>query len=76
MQSNMHEAKSKLSQLVDLAVSGKEVVIAKAGKAAVKLVPYTGKSERVFGQFKGQFIMSDDFDSHEINDEIEKTFGI
>jgi prevent-host-death family protein len=38
MQVNMHEAKSKLSQLVELVVLGEEVIIAKAGKPTVKLV--------------------------------------
>ena len=41
MQTNMHEAKSKLSQLVELALLGEEVIIAKSGKPTVKLVPYT-----------------------------------
>lgn len=76
MQTNMHEAKSKLSQLVELAVLGEEVVIAKSGKPTVKLVPYKAQKERVFGQFKGQFIASDDFDSKEVNDEIANTFGL
>jgi prevent-host-death family protein len=71
MQTNMHEAKSKLSQLVELAVSGKEVVIAKSGKPTVKLVPYKAQKERFFGQF----IASDDFDSKEVNDEIANIFG-
>ena len=40
MQANMHEAKSKLSQLVERAEAGEEVVIAKSGKPVVKLVPF------------------------------------
>jgi prevent-host-death family protein len=36
---NMHQAKTHLSRLVDEAVSGKEVVIAKAGRPMVRLVP-------------------------------------
>ncbi|MEQ3641226.1 MAG: type II toxin-antitoxin system prevent-host-death family antitoxin [Alteromonas sp.] len=70
MQTSMHEAKSKLSQLVELALTGEEVVIARAGKPAVKLVPFKDQKERVFGQFKGQVIASDDFDSKEVNDDI------
>ena len=34
---NMHEAKTQLSKLVEAAERGEEVVIAKAGKAKVKL---------------------------------------
>lgn len=35
---NMHEAKTQLSKLVEAALGGEEVVIAKAGKPAVRLV--------------------------------------
>ncbi|WP_299074209.1 type II toxin-antitoxin system Phd/YefM family antitoxin [uncultured Paraglaciecola sp.] len=75
MQTNMHEAKSKLSQLVELALLGEEVIIAKSGKPTVKLVPYTLQKTRTFGQFKGQFVVSKDFDSKEVNDEITDLFG-
>lgn len=36
---NMHQAKSQLSKLVDAALSGEEVVIARNGKPAVRLIP-------------------------------------
>ena len=74
MQTNMHEAKSRLSQLVELAVSGEEVIIAKSGKATVKLVPCKPQKQRSFGQFRGQFEVSKDFDSKEVNDEITDLF--
>ena len=38
-QVNVAEAKAKLSQLLDEAASGKEVVIARAGKPIVRLTP-------------------------------------
>ncbi len=75
MQTNMHEAKSKLSQLVELAVLGEEVIIAKSGKPTVRLVPCKPQKQRSFGQFKGQFTASEDFDSKEVNDEIKDMFG-
>ena len=37
---NMHEAKSRLSALVNAVLDGEEVVIAKAGNPLVRLVPY------------------------------------
>lgn len=43
---NMHEAKTHLSRLVDAALGGEEVVIARAGKAAVKLVPVPQEPQR------------------------------
>jgi len=39
MQVNMLEAKNQLSSLVKAALAGEEVIIAKHGKAQVKLVP-------------------------------------
>jgi prevent-host-death family protein len=37
---NMHEAKTQLSQLVERALNGDEVIIARHGKPVVRLVPY------------------------------------
>jgi prevent-host-death family protein len=36
---NIHEAKTQLSRLVERAAAGESIVIAKAGKARVRLVP-------------------------------------
>jgi prevent-host-death family protein len=36
---NMHDAKSQLSKLLDAAESGEEVIIARNGMPAVRLVP-------------------------------------
>lgn len=64
---NMHEAKSQLSKLVELAVKGEEIIIAKAGKAVATLQPYNPPTkERKPGRLKGhKFDMShfDDADS-------------
>ncbi|MDG1733823.1 MAG: type II toxin-antitoxin system prevent-host-death family antitoxin [Thalassotalea sp.] len=76
MQANMHEAKSKLSQLVEAAMHGEEVIIAKSGKALVKLIPCKPTKKRVFGLLKGKVILSDDSDSIETNDEILEMFGV
>ena len=43
---NVHAAKSQLSRLLDAAVAGEDVVIAKAGKPIVRLVPIEQKQER------------------------------
>ncbi len=37
--SNVHDAKTNLSKLIAAALRGEEVIIAKAGKPAVRLVP-------------------------------------
>jgi prevent-host-death family protein len=39
---NMHEAKTHFSKLVELALQGEEVIIARSGKAVVRLVPVEG----------------------------------
>ena len=63
MQFNMHEAKSQLSRLGELAWQGEEIVIAKAGKPYLVLTPYrapTGK--RTIGQWEGKLSIAPDFD--------------
>jgi prevent-host-death family protein len=61
---NVHAAKSQLSRLLDAAVSGEEVIIAKAGKPMVWLVPIEAKKEErcKLGTLTGQFRVPDDFD--------------
>lgn len=60
---NMHEAKTKLSSLVEAALAGEDVIIARAGTPLVKLVP-VGRDTRPRqpGRFKGQIRMAPDFD--------------
>ncbi len=60
---NMHEAKSRLSKLVEMAKNGEEVVIAKNGKPEAKIVPFEDdKSTDWFGMDKGKIWIADDFD--------------
>jgi len=61
---NIHDAKTHFSRLVDAAASGEEIVIAKAGKPAARLVPITHPSvARKFGVMKGKVRIADDFDA-------------
>jgi len=70
---NMHEAKSRLSALVNAVLDGEEVVIAKAGNPLVRLVPYQErKTPRKPGRLKEQIKISPDFDK--IDDEIVRMF--
>lgn len=70
---NMFDAKTNLSRLVNQALAGDDVIVAKAGKPVVKLVPYSvQKKPRTPGKFKGHFIISDDFDRED--PEINKMF--
>ena len=61
---NLHAAKTHLSRLVDKAVAGEEVVIAKAGRPMVRLVPTAATGRRTgFGSLKGRIRIADDFDA-------------
>ena len=63
MQVNMHEAKSKLSALAEKVWQGETVVIAKAGKPYLDLLPHKeNRKPRKPGRFKGQIRIADDFD--------------
>ena len=72
---NLHAAKTHLSRLVDEAAAGQEVVIAKAGKPMVRLVPVVPTRRRTgYGDLKGRIRISDDFDAP-LPDEILRLFG-
>jgi prevent-host-death family protein len=61
---NLHAAKTSLSRLVDQAVAGEDVVIAKAGKPMVRLVPVGARSRRTgYGSLKGRIRIRPDFDA-------------
>ncbi|MBV8087693.1 MAG: type II toxin-antitoxin system prevent-host-death family antitoxin [Chloroflexi bacterium] len=70
----MHEAKSQLSRLVARAEAGEEILIARNGKPAVKLVSAASSppSRRVGGSMRGQIQISSDFDAPE--DDFEPLF--
>lgn len=60
---NIHEAKTNFSKLVDAAMGGEEMIIAKAGKPAAKLIPIESfKPKRKPGALKGQIKIASDFD--------------
>ena len=60
---NLYEAKTHLSSLVDEAASGREVIIAKAGRPKARLVPLRRSAARTPGRRKGTIWMADDFDA-------------
>ena len=63
-QVNMHEAKSKLSELGELVWKGEQVIIAKAGKPYLDLLPHKEtRKNRVPGRLKGQIKIASDFDT-------------
>ena len=62
---NIHDAKTQLSKLVELAAQGEAFIIAKAGKPMVKVIPLSktesGTAARL-GFMAGEFSVPDDFD--------------
>jgi prevent-host-death family protein len=72
---NIHEAKTQLSKLVERALQGEEVIIARAGKPAVRLVPIReSDTPREGGQWKGKVRIAEDFD--ELPQDLARAFGI
>jgi prevent-host-death family protein len=54
IQANIHEAKTRFSELLERVHKGEEVIIAKAGKPYARLVPVVEAGERQPGTFRGQ----------------------
>ena len=61
---NIHEAKTNLSKLIQDAIDGKEVIIAKGNKPLVRLevLPEARKSRRIGGAGDLIIAIADDFD--------------
>lgn len=60
---NITEAKAQLSKLVEEAMSGRRVIIGRAGKPVAVLSPYEADPEpRVLGGWEGEVWVADDFD--------------
>ncbi len=61
---NLYQAKTHLSDLVDRAAKGEEIVIAKAGKPVARLVPLAGAERgRSPGGWEGVVWIAEDFDA-------------
>lgn len=61
---NVYEAKTHLSQLLDRAAAGEEIVIARAGRPIARLVALSEASSRrrIPGAWRGKVSIADDFD--------------
>ncbi|HLI76421.1 MAG TPA: type II toxin-antitoxin system prevent-host-death family antitoxin [Acidobacteriaceae bacterium] len=74
---NLYEAKTQLSQLVEKAAAGEEVIIAKAGKPMVKMVPVSVEKpkKRESGKnYAGISFIAEDFDAP-LPEDVLKSFG-
>lgn len=61
---NIYKAKTQLSKLVDLASSGTDVVIARAGKPVARLTALQPAKRPIrFGALEGKGWIAEDFDA-------------
>lgn len=59
----IHEAKATLSRLIEEALSGQEVVIARRNKPLVRIIPLEQPAtRRSLGTAKGKITLAEDFD--------------
>jgi prevent-host-death family protein len=71
---DIEEAGTRLSEMVARAVEGEEIIIARAGKPAVRLVPIRETDRpRKGGQWKGKVRIADDFD--DLPEDLASAFG-
>jgi prevent-host-death family protein len=71
----MHEAKTKLSQLVERAEGGEDIIITRNGKPVARLaaIAQTNALAALHGALRGRVHFADDFD--ELPDDIAAAFG-
>lgn len=62
---NVYQAKTKLSELLDRAAAGEEIVISRHGRPIARLVAYRppARKRRKLGQLAGKGWMAEDFDA-------------
>lgn len=71
---DVQEAQTRLSQLIERALRGEEVIIARDGAPVVRLEPIGIESpRRVGGQWRGRVKIAEDFDA--LPDDIAEAFG-
>jgi prevent-host-death family protein len=74
---SLYDAKTHLSELVDLAFDGREITIAKSGKPMARLMPLDpghGRNLRIPGKGKGTIRIPSDFDAP-LPADVLKLFG-
>jgi prevent-host-death family protein len=79
---NIHEAKTTLSKLIERALEGEEVIIAKAGKPVVRLQKIeqprvSADRLALFGKFQGKIILDENWEDSEFDaDMLERFYGV
>lgn len=71
---NIYEAKTRLSQLVEAAAAGDDIVIAKAGRPVARLTRLERKAgKRRLGRLDGRFRIPEDF-NRPLSQEVVRAF--
>jgi prevent-host-death family protein len=73
--STMHEAKTNLSRLIELAERGEEVVITRGKKPVARIVAIEKPTARDLAIFKGQFRVEQEFFEPLPEDELRRWNG-
>ncbi len=61
---NIYEAKTRLSQLVDQAAAGEDVIVSRNGKPVARITQLAAPRPKVrFGLLAGKVLIADDFDA-------------
>jgi len=76
-QFNIHDAKTNLSRIIDRVEHGEEIIISRAGTPVAKVVPLVRRvTRRGRGSLAGQLVLTDGWDSAEVNEQIAREFGV
>ncbi|GAA0489088.1 hypothetical protein Ade02nite_73220 [Paractinoplanes deccanensis] len=76
-QFNIHDAKTNLSRIIDRVEHGEEIIISRSGTPVAKVIPLSRRVDRAGrGSLAGQLVMTDDWDSADVNDAIARDFGL
>jgi prevent-host-death family protein len=76
-QFNIHDAKTNLSKIIERVEHGEEIIISRAGNPVAKVIPLTRSvSRRGRGSLRGTLVLTEDWDSDEVNDAIARDFGM
>ncbi|HYF18711.1 MAG TPA: type II toxin-antitoxin system prevent-host-death family antitoxin [Ramlibacter sp.] len=68
---NIYEAKTRLSQLVDKAAAGEDVVLSRHGKPLVRITRLTDAKRQIrFGVLKGKIKVPKEFDAPLTDEEL------
>jgi prevent-host-death family protein len=72
---NTHQAKTHFSKLIDRALAGEEILIARAGKPPVRLQPVEAARQPVLGTGKGTVTFHEGWDAPMTEEELADWYG-